>query len=287
MNRFLSVVCVVLGTGFLYFAWTSVATAHRERDRAELAEAEALANEATARQAPVAQFADPLEQPPSPVSAERTALSPNADVMARLQAIDERLAQLEAAVRTLQAQPTGQPSVAALDTPESIAKALRAISNVPEERARRIQLLERFLDMFPNDPEATDMLEKLIAEHLFSNRPLALTALNRYGTQVVTEPFKLDRISANVMIQNRRFEDGRGFYERALRSAPDERARADVSFWIAYSYMKESRYDDATAHFQSLIARYEGDPSPELASLIQGAKNQLELIEEAKAKKKN
>jgi len=287
MIRFLSVACVLLGLGCLYFAWTAVDTAHRERDRAEAAEAEARACEIAARPAHVAQSPNPLEQPPIPVPAERTAQSRDADPTSHLQAIDERLAQLEVAVGALQAQPTDQPSVNALDTPESIAKAFRAISNVPEERARRVQLLERFLDMFPNDPGAADMLEKLIAEHLYSNRSLALTALDKYGARIVNDISALDGLRANVLIQNRRFDEGRSYYERVLRAASDEPARADASFKFAYSYMQEGRLDEAKAQFENLIARYEHVTSPYLTSTIQGAKNQLVLIEQYKAKKKD
>ncbi len=285
MNRLLIGVCAALAIGGLMMAWSSKTAALRERDRAVAAKADAHANAALAHSAAIAASRAAEEEIAIEQPGNRVALQGDDGVVAQLQGIAARLDGLEAAVRQLQQQAAGKPPVDTLNTAESIEQALRGLAGMPGERERRIALLERFLDLFPNAPNAQAMLEALIGENLSSEPELGLASLDRYGSRVVADPLKLEEIRANVLIQNRRFDEGRACYERVLRSATNDRDMADSSFWIAYSYMQEPRYDLAQAKFEALIARFELDPSPEVASIVKGAKNQLELIAKYKNQK--
>ncbi|HUR29006.1 MAG TPA: tetratricopeptide repeat protein [Planctomycetota bacterium] len=210
--------------------------------------------------------------------------SVDAATASRLGEIEARLARLEETLRQLSTQPRALV-IEALDTADSIEKALRALGGAEQDRAQRIQLLERFLDLFPDDPRATAMLEALIAENLGTYPKLSLASLDRFGSRVVTDPLELDKLRANVLIQNHRFDDGRSYYERVLRAAPSAEVSADASFWIAYSYMSQANYAEARARFETLIAQHANDTSPGIVSLVSGAKNQLVLIEQYQAKK--
>lgn len=211
----------------------------------------------------------------------RAAVAPNssAEDAAALQALAERVARLEEEVRQLRTRADGRPTVESLDTVASIEAELRALLPGDEHRTRRIALLERFLERFPDDPRAASVLDRLIAEHLADRPDMALASLDRFEARVARDPFERDKVRANVLIQNGRHDEGRGYYERIARAASHAPTAADAEFWIAYSYMEQADYDAAQSRFELLIARYESQPSPALASLIAGAKLQLEQIE--------
>jgi tetratricopeptide (TPR) repeat protein len=164
--------------------------------------------------------------------------------------------------------------------------ALRRLGQAAEDRAERIALLQLFLERFPHDPNAAEQLDRLVGQLLASDKPEALAALDRFGTQVFADLTRLETLRAGALMQNRRFDDGRAIYERLLREAPDEESRATNSFWIAYSFIQENRWDDARTRFELLIARYGDDPSAALQSVVAGARNQLTRIAEHQSKKK-
>lgn len=284
MNRLLIALGGLLAAGCLIFGWTAARRAERETERAARAQAEALRAiiDAEARQS-AAQSAAP--EPPALESPSlRAVVQPDAALDPRWPELNERLARLESEVRELRERVDGRPKLETYETPESIAQELRGLAGMQGERARRIALLERFLDLFPQHPGADQLLEQLIAERLESTPRLALEALDRYGAGVVADPLELDGLRANVLVQNGRFDEGRACYARIARASPDAQEAAEAGFWIAYSYMQEARYEDAQAGFEDLIARYGSDAAPAMTSLVQGAKNQLTIIAQYKQK---
>lgn len=281
MNRFLSVACVVFGLACVFFAWDSVTVAREERDRAI---ASGLQMRSTQEPAigRSARSEETIEQPH--LFLERVAQATEVDDKRQLAVIQDRLAQLESAIRLLQVQPKNQPIGELLNSAESIDDAIFTVSDAPEERGRRIQLMERFLDLFPNHPRAIVMLEGLIAEHLESNPALALTSLDSYGLQVVADPSKLNAMRANALIYNQRFDDGRDLYEQVSKTAEDDIGRAGAHFGIACSYMRERKLDEAKRRFTELILLYGQSHSPALANTITNARQQLELIDKLQSK---
>jgi len=279
MNHYLRPASIILGLGCILFAWSSVFSARCDGDRTEAADSRVHARESAALLTPKQPASDSLEQPWPQGSSERIARPSDLDSTSQTDETEELVDQLDASTCVRPAEQRNIPSGDALKPRLEILRALRAIGSAPEERAPRIQLIERYLELFPRDPASMELLQTLIAENLRSDAALALGALDRYGSQVVTESAKLDGIRGHLLVQNRRFEDGRACYERVLLTASDARTSADASYWIAYSYLNEGRDDEAKIRFRSLISRYEGDSSVELFSTIQGARNQLELIE--------
>lgn len=261
-------------------AWRSQRAERVEAERAMRMEAEArlAAIESRSREAGPDATVDraTLESPPP----ARAVVEPRSDFEhAEWKALVDRVARLEEEVTQLRTRADGRPTVESLDTVASIEAELRALPPGDEHRTRRIALLERFLERFPDDPRAASVLDRLIAEHLADRPDMALASLDRFEARVARDPFERDKVRANVLIQNGRHDEGRGYYERIARAASDAPTAADAEFWIAYSYMEQADYDAARSRFELLIARYESQPSPALASLIAGAKMQLEQIE--------
>ncbi|MEO6710239.1 MAG: tetratricopeptide repeat protein [Planctomycetota bacterium] len=286
MNHLLRLTFIALGLGGLFFVWSSArGTARRESDRPQAAESPVCASEFAVQLTPEQPTFDSLEQPSSQRWGGRTAPASDVGSSPQAEESDEPATPSEASTGFRKADPRQMFSVDELKPRMAILSALHSIGSAPEERAHRIELMEQYLSLFPRDPAAEGMLESLIAEKLGSDASSALDALDRYGSQVMTEPAKLDGMRGNLLVENRRFEDGRACYERVLRTGRDERAKADASFWIATSCLNEGRDDEAKARFQSLISQYEGDQSLELFSTLQGARNQLELIEKYKPKR--
>lgn len=261
-------------------AWRSQREARAEAERAMRLAADARLAADDAKDHAAARETSPdrvtLETPPT---ARATAESRSDVDLEALAALAERVARLEEEVRQLRTRADGRPTVESLDTVSSIETELRALPAGDEHRARRVALLERFLERFPDDPHAASILDRLIAENLAGRPDLALASLDRFEARVARDPLERDKVRANVLIQNGRHDEGRSYYERVARAASDPPTAADAEFWIAYSYMDQADYDAAQSRFQLLIARYESQPSPALANVIAGAKAQLEQIE--------
>lgn len=278
MNKLLIALCLLLVACSSWFAWDSSVDARQAAERAARAEAEVMRLSTAGSSSPPITRQDSVGTPiADPVSIRREAEG-DATSAPGLAELSERLARLEDDVRELGVRVDGRPPPESFTTPEAIAKELRGLGSDPRERPNRIALLERFLSLFPDHPEAQARLEELIGEHLMGNPQSALDVLDRFGARAVTDPLTLDGIRANVLVQNQRFDEGRACYERLRLAATDHEGAASASFWIAHSYMSEGRYDQAQAGFEALIARYGLDPSQGMASLVNGAKNQLELI---------
>ena len=287
MVRFLIAISTLFVLGGVFFAWTSVSAARRERDQALMAviEAQARARSAQADAHAAATDSGALEKPPAAASEQRVAVpSPEHDDH-QVQELIARVASLEKEIHDLRERVDGRAAVETYDTPEAIAKALQQQGSTLLDTQRRIELLEHFLKLFPTHADAAVGLELLVGAYLQSKPALALDALDRYGTTVITDASRLDHLRAGALVQNQRFDDGRAAYERVLSAATDPHGTADATFWISYSYMQETRYDEAQSRFENLIASYEKDPSPGMSNIVEGAKNQLKLIAEYKAKK--
>jgi tetratricopeptide (TPR) repeat protein len=284
----------LVAVGLMVVAWRAMGDARRARDLAARAEAVQQAGDTglgvngidvgTLMQS-IAELGNRVN---AAEAAPRQSVEPDdrrahelEEVLARLDALEQQLLELRERV---EARPKPE------DTPAGIAKAIRDLAGTDREieesrKEQRIALHERFLELFPNDPDAIHQLEELIGENLGSRPALALESLERYGARIGAEPWQIDDLRANVLIQNQRFDEGRAAYARVMRSPASEHERATARFFLAYSYMKEGRYDEARSQFEQLIAQYGDDPPAAIADTVSGAKTQLAKIAEYTQKK--
>jgi tetratricopeptide (TPR) repeat protein len=150
-----------------------------------------------------------------------------------------------------------------------------------QRRARRIALCERFLQDFPGDPKAPDMLNTLIGEYIYSGKyDVARERLDSFAPLVKMEAWHRNSTSANLYSLTRDYDAARREYNLNI-NMPDleESRRAESLFFHAYTYFEEGRYKEAIFHFQALIDRYGDEPPPDVKSVVAGAKTHIEKVQ--------
>jgi tetratricopeptide (TPR) repeat protein len=269
MRSWLLVLAGAVGASGLWF----LSTVGRPRDSAALA---------------------PLEPADTGSSAELERLRRRvAELEAELQRHGERrqhVSEEPLVVDELAVEPAPDPAVpvgreVAHAGADEMLRALRALDpNDQEARRQRSEqaqaLRERFLELHPDHPEAVEVLEDLAGQAMV--RPAdARAILERHGSRVPIEPWRLDGLYANAHSQGQSFDTARAAYDRVLaNAAAPDRARTNAGFFRAYTYMQAADYAAARRAFEDLIAEYEGrEPKGRYESIVSGARNQLEIIE--------
>ncbi len=199
-----------------------------------------------------------------------------------------RIRELEAEIEELKERLVSADPDALLETPDAIRAALRELdpddmTAVRKRNQRRAELLELFLERFPGDPGAGEMLDELSGLQLgwLSDPQKSLEVLDRFAERVDLPAWKRDGLYANVLHFNDRLQEADQSYQRVIYSteAPaHERWRA--RFFCAYMYMRQGMYDEARARFEELLLLAGENPPPGIADTVEGAKTQLRLIEQ-------
>lgn len=213
---------------------------------------------------------------------ERTAATPPALEPVQA-ATEQRLAALEAAVAAL------RPGFANLGSlPDTVAGIREALADKnlygPDTSAsqtqRRRELWTRFLELAPRDPGAAAILRRYCDDLLVEDPRESLALLDRHRLSVDLPALEAERMRANALEQMGDFDGGRAIHARiaADRSLSEEQ-RVDAAFWHAHAWKEQGRYDEARREFAALVAHYGNAAGPALASLVAGARNQIEEID--------
>lgn len=202
-----------------------------------------------------------------------------AELQSRIRALE---AEVEKLSRELAAARAGTP----LETADEIRAALRELDpndlvTLEKQNQRRMELLELFLDRFADDPEAAAMLEELSGLRLADEPEESLRLLDRFATRVAMPAWRRDSLYGNVLDFNDRQEEAEQAYLRVIHGADTpETERWNARFYSAYLYLRRGQYDEARTRFEDLLALAGENPASELLDVIEGARNQLALIEQ-------
>lgn len=198
-------------------------------------------------------------------------------------ASEERLVALERAVAALRSELAGlgPMPVTVAGIVEALAdKNLQGCGLSPEQTQRRRELLTRFLELAPRDPQAPRILEQLFEDLLAEDARASLAVLDRYEDIVGLPADRKGRLRANGLVQAGDADAGRAIYAHlAGDGSCTEAQRVDAAFWHAHSWKSQGRYDEARREFESLIARYGSDPDPQIVSFVAGARGQIEELD--------
>ena len=208
--------------------------------------------------------------------------SSDTDAVRELQA---RIEKLEAELAALRAQPPSAPTRALTDA-ASLKKAIKELSHndmdaVREQMVKRVALRQELLERYPDDPEAAAQLMALAGAHLQTDGAAkALADLDRFSARVTMNEWDRDKTYANVLSRNDRLADADQRYQSVINNpnAP-EHERWGARFFSAYIYMQRGKYDEARRRFEALVAEAGDSASPNVKNAVDGAKEQLKLIE--------
>jgi plasmid stabilization system protein ParE len=271
----------VLGSAVLGFVVLSTTAGPTEAVPPDRSEHERLAPRIEALEARLGR----LEHTPASATVpDRAAAAPPAST-GEFEALRGRVEQLERALAELRA--AGRPASAISDADELLAQLERVraklAANDPEARRQRIALLERFLELFPDDPRAGELLEDLVGEHLVSEPAQAVAALERWRGSVRIDPWRFDASYANALGFAGRVADADAQYQRiAQRNDYPENARWDARFFGAYLHAQRGGRAEAVRRFEAIVREIEalGSP-PHLEPTLGGARSQLEQLRAA------
>jgi tetratricopeptide (TPR) repeat protein len=215
--------------------------------------------------------------------------SSDADTLRELLA---RIEKLEAELADLRAQP-GAAAATPMNDAASLKKAIKELSAndmdaVKNQMLKRIALRQELLERYPDDPEAAAQLMTLAGEHLQTGGAgKALADLDRFSARVTMNEWDRDKTYANVLFFNDRLADADQRYQNVINNprAP-EHERWNAKFFAAYSYSQKGKYDEARRRFEALIAEAGDNDAPNMKNIVNGAKEQLKMIEQYSAKDK-
>jgi tetratricopeptide (TPR) repeat protein len=150
--------------------------------------------------------------------------------------------------------------------------------------ALRVALYERLLREFPSDAGAAQDFDALYRLYLSRGEPdRAGAALEQYGGTVGLRGFQRENYLANIASLRRDWEAYRGHVQRIVDDpeAP-ESEKVSGQFWIAYSWSQQGDAAQAKALYQSLLDRYGSRNDPLLRDSVEGAREQIRILESAK-----
>lgn len=219
----------------------------------------------------------------------RVPVEPVKPLAAEVEYLESRVNELEESLELLAARMDFDSEEAVPEglSAEVLAKLIKQsagtdVNTKQQRRARRIALCERFLQEFPGDPKAPDMLNTLIGEYIYSGKyDLARERLDSIAPLVNMEAWQRNSTSANLYSLARDYDAARREYDLNI-NMPDleESRRAESLFFHAYTYFEEGRYKEAIFHFQALIDRYGDNPPLGVKDAVDGAKTHIEKSKE-------
>lgn len=196
----------------------------------------------------------------------------------------ERIRQLEAEVADLRAELEARDPLPR--SAEGILEALALLDpNDPAifraNQQRRIALIERLLEVDPGHPRAAELLGDLSGEYLTVDPAQSLRVLELHAERTGIPAWRLGELTANALYFNDRVEEADRAYQGVIldQETPEYR-RWNARFFAAYLYMKTGDYAEARRRFEALIALAGPDPDPAFQDTLDGARHQLELIEQ-------
>jgi len=216
---------------------------------------------------------------------ERVPLEPESTLREEVEFLKARIAELEESIVVMTAKLEvraggGAPDGLTADALVELIGKYRGTDAEWKKQRKEIRktLLVRFLEEFPSEPKAPDILGELIAEHIYAGDHAACrSTLEHYAPLVNLDPLRRLRTSANIHLNAREFDAARREYDRILHLPDlDERERAGNMFWHAYTYYDEGNYEEACSRFQALIDHYGPNPPPRVKNSLAGARTHLE-----------